>query len=581
MNSIPNGNATVGTITGSGNSVTYTAPKNVGNFVLAATSVSDPTKSDSAQVIVTPTTPITSVVVSPSTWSLNAGSQKQFATTVSGTGSYDSAVTWSAQRGTITATGLYSAPATSGTDVVTVKSVQDPTKSATATVTVIGSDPVVPTVTAVAISPASWSMSGGTQKQFTATVTGTGAFSSSVVWSAQHGSIDSSGLYTAPASGSDTVTAMSVGDTSKSATSAILIQSGCAPAPTASTVVNVRDSAYGAKGDGTTDDTAAIQKAVNAVSGTGGTVLIPDGTYMINAVKQNSSGIRLGSNMTLSLSAGAVLKAIPNSAGTYAIVAISFASKVNVVGGTLLGDRSAHSGTSGEWGMGLSINNSDQVVIQGVTAKECWGDGFYITDLCSNVTLCNVTADHNRRQGLSVTSVNGLVVKNSVFKNTQGTAPECGIDVEPNGGQTCNNIHISECIFSGNAGGGIQQGASEADMSYTFATNTIIENNEVFGNGGSSYKDGGIAFSCCDSNIIRNNYIHDNLDNGIKTYGQATKLTITGNRVMNNKGDGMLLTGCSGAVVTDNTVTGNAGTGIYHDASSGTYAPNTVNSNGQ
>jgi len=43
-----------------------------------------------------------------------------------------------------------------------------------------------------------------------------------------------------------------------------------------SLVLNVRD--YGAKGDGTTDDTAAIQAAITAVSANGGKVLIPGGT---------------------------------------------------------------------------------------------------------------------------------------------------------------------------------------------------------------------------------------------------------------------------------------------------------------
>jgi len=54
---------------------------------------------------------------------------------------------------------------------------------------------------------------------------------------------------------------------------------GCNTAPTSSLVVNVKDK--GAKGDGISNDTAEIQKEINEVTGTGGTVFVPDGVYMV------------------------------------------------------------------------------------------------------------------------------------------------------------------------------------------------------------------------------------------------------------------------------------------------------------
>src|SRR5438552_2537313 len=52
-------------------------------------------------------------------------------------------------------------------------------------------------------------------------------------------------------------------------------------------VVNVK--AYGAVGDGVTNDTAAFNKALAACAATGGTCLVPEGTYLISA-----SGISTG-----------------------------------------------------------------------------------------------------------------------------------------------------------------------------------------------------------------------------------------------------------------------------------------------
>jgi hypothetical protein len=47
--------------------------------------------------------------------------------------------------------------------------------------------------------------------------------------------------------------------------------------------INVKSAAYGAKGDGVTDDTTAIQAALAAVGAGGNTVYFPAGTYLLSA----------------------------------------------------------------------------------------------------------------------------------------------------------------------------------------------------------------------------------------------------------------------------------------------------------
>lgn len=69
-------------------------------------------------------------------------------------------------------------------------------------------------------------------------------------------------------------------------------------APPPSPVFNVRD--YGAKGDGSTADTVAIQKAVDACAGTGGSVLLDRGDFV-------SAPLLLKSDMTFYVAKGARL----------------------------------------------------------------------------------------------------------------------------------------------------------------------------------------------------------------------------------------------------------------------------------
>ncbi len=246
---------------------------------------------------------------------------------------------------------------------------------------------------------------------------------------------------------------------------------GCVKPPASSLSVSVKD--MGAQGDGRTDDTAAIQRALDKIGGTGGTVFVPNGTYMINAV---GKGLALKSNMTLKLSPGATLKVIPNSAEAYAMFNIAGVTNVTVDGGTFEGDRREHGGNTGEWGMGIRFGKgSKHVTIANVTVKDMWGDGFYVHGSV-DVTFCSVVADNNRRQGLSVIDVDGLLVINSEFKNTRGTRPAAGIDFEPNDpAEKIINVHIENSKFTDNEGPGILISGKRAEISKVAITrNTFI-----------------------------------------------------------------------------------------------------------
>ncbi|HEY0251338.1 MAG TPA: glycosyl hydrolase family 28-related protein, partial [Kofleriaceae bacterium] len=76
---------------------------------------------------------------------------------------------------------------------------------------------------------------------------------------------------------------------------------GAAPQP----AFDPRD--YGAIGDGAANDTAAIQKAIDAAKGTGGSVVLAEGTFL-------SGTLALGSDMTFYVAASATLLGSTNPA---------------------------------------------------------------------------------------------------------------------------------------------------------------------------------------------------------------------------------------------------------------------------
>ncbi len=79
---------------------------------------------------------VTSVTASCSPATVQAGQMSQCTATVSGTGTYNTAVTWSASEGSINSAGLFTAPNSTGSSTITATSVQEMSQSGAASVTV-------------------------------------------------------------------------------------------------------------------------------------------------------------------------------------------------------------------------------------------------------------------------------------------------------------------------------------------------------------------------------------------------------------------------------------------------------------
>ena len=173
---------------------------------------------------VTLSSPI-AVSVSPTSATLYASQTQQFTATVTNT--QNTAVTWSispAGVGTISSSGLYTAPATiSSQQTVTITATSQADNAALATGTVT----LAPSIE-VGVSPSSAILYASQIQQFTATVTNTQ--NTAVTWSispAGTGTISASGLYTAPSAISAqqtiTITATSEANPSATATSTVTL----------------------------------------------------------------------------------------------------------------------------------------------------------------------------------------------------------------------------------------------------------------------------------------------------------------------------------------------------------------------
>lgn len=222
---------------------------------------------------------------------------------------------------------------------------------------------------------------------------------------------------------------------------------------------------FGATENDSYDDTEAFNNALKGAASYGtDTVYVPAGSYYIDA----GTGIKLRDNTKLKMADGAVLNVISNSLTGYNCIYAKDIDNAEVSGGTIVGDRKTHTGTSGEWGHGISLKTSTNIKISGVTIKNCWGDGIYIgqsnekkaDNTCQYITIENCTIDNNRRNGISITAGDDVTITGCVIVNTNGTSPEYGIDIETNhwkkGDYNSNDrITITSTTCAGNTQGSI------------------------------------------------------------------------------------------------------------------------------
>ena len=126
--------------------------------------------------------------------------------------------------------------------------------------------------------------------------------------------------------------------------------------------------------------------------------------------------------------------------------------------------------TPSEWRHALDIQAYvgmpvENIVIKGIHFEKSGGDGICISGISGypnsdpvqpkNILIQDVVCDDNHRQGISVTGGENVKIMNSVLQNTRGTAPEAGMDWEPDWERLV-NVGMTNCYFFNNRIKGIE-----------------------------------------------------------------------------------------------------------------------------
>ena len=231
-------------------------------------------------------------------------------------------------------------------------------------------------------------------------------------------------------------------------------------------VYNVRD--YGAKGDGVTDNTKAINTAIEtAAQNGGGTVYFPAGRYL-------SYTIHLRSHLTLYLDNGAVLIGAKEEKGAgYDLPEKpTWYSKFQDFGHStwknslIYGDSLQDIAIVGDgmiWGKGLY--SYDKPHIKGA------GNKAIALKNCHNVTIRDISILHGGHFCVLATGVDNLTLE-----NLRVDADRDGFDID-----CCKNVHISNCTINSPTDDGLCLKSSFA-LGYARPTeNVTISDCEVFG----------------------------------------------------------------------------------------------------
>lgn len=342
---------------------------------------------------------------------------------------------------------------------------------------------------------------------------------------------------------------------------------------------------YGATGDGTTDDRAAIQAAINAVAVYGGTVFFPAGYYRI------TGHLDILSNVTLLGTIGSYIT-VPTGYNDMILYAAGTSAAplhdIKVKDLTIIGNGTSDT-ISSNWFFWVT-----DVEISGVKTIDTAGYNPIACESCTRATISNCTVDGSHSaDGVSMSGCFYSSIVNCKVYNAFDTgvvfAANCcyctmvgnivrqdGMGLSGAMGMCLADSHKCACVGNTVDGGGVTNRIGI----YIFRDgNTNIQSEDITVSGNSVYNtgNGGIILGDVNRCTVTGNIL-DKCATGISGWN-SNYVSVTGNTVMNSPLNtiGIALNGCTYCTVTANVSSDDQSShtqnyGIYLGDNGATYS---------